>query len=374
MSTTQHPSANGQADEALIAEIADDFLERHQRGERPDVEEYAARYPHLALVVREVLASLELIRPSADESRKGAEALPPGRPGLLDDFRVIREIGRGGMGVVYEAEQVSLGRRVALKVLPFSGPEDDRYLRRFQNEARAAASLQHPNIVPVYAVGRAGGVHYYAMRLIDGQTLEALIRALRERGDVGRPPESGRPRPDELTVVQPLAAATPGPDQTPTTAREQRATPACAPTSRAHFRRAAEIGAQVAEALEYAHQMGIVHRDVKPANLMVDASGHVWVTDFGLARSLADTGLTATGDVLGTLRYMSPEQALAKHGLVDHHTDVYALGATLYELLTLRPLADGKDREEVLRQIAFEDPRPRARWTGPSRWTWRRSC
>src|SRR5262249_51530541 len=103
---------------------------------------------------------------------------------------------------------------------------------------------------------------------------------------------------------------------------------------------------------------GIVHRDVKPGNLMVDGQGKLWVTDFGLARLGTDAGLTMTGDLLGTLRYMSPEQALAKHGLVDHRTDVYALGATLYELLTLRPAVDGKDREEILRRIAFEEPVP----------------
>ena len=128
--------------------------------------------------------------------------------------------------------------------------------------------------------------------------------------------------------------------------------------SRGYFRTVASLGMQAAEALEHAHRLGIVHRDIKPANLLVDVRGNLWITDFGLARMQADIGLTLTGDVLGTLRYMSPEQALARRGVVDHRTDIYSLGATLYELLTLRPAFGGRDREELLRQITFEEPRP----------------
>src|SRR5262249_18434812 len=130
---------------------------------------------------------------------------------------------------------------------------------------------------------------------------------------------------------------------------------------REDFRRLAELGVQAAEALDHAHQAGIVHRDVKPANLMLDERGNLWVTDFGLAHMQhGEASLTVTGDLVGTLRYMSPEQALAKRVVIDHRTDVYSLGATLYELLTLRPAFDGKDRQELLRQIAFEEsPRPR---------------
>src|SRR5262249_13246406 len=123
-------------------------------------------------------------------------------------------------------------------------------------------------------------------------------------------------------------------------------------------RQIAEWGIQAAEALEHAHSVGIVHRDIKPANLMIDGHGALWVTDFGLARTAADAGLTMTGDVLGTLRYMSPEQALAKHGLVDHRTDVYSLGVTLYELLTGVPAVKGKDCEQILNAILLDEPRP----------------
>src|SRR5262249_49860596 len=127
---------------------------------------------------------------------------------------------------------------------------------------------------------------------------------------------------------------------------------------KAFFRAVAQVGVQAAEALEHAHQLGVVHRDVKPGNLLVDGHGHLWVSDFGLAQFQSDVALTATGDVVGTLRYMSPEMALAKRQLVDHRTDIYSLGATLYELLTLQPCFDGRDREELLRQIAFGEPRP----------------
>jgi tetratricopeptide (TPR) repeat protein len=242
------------------------------------------------------------------------------------------------MGVVYEAEQLSLGRRVAVKVLPLASTMDPRHLQRFQNEARAAASLEHPHIVPVHGVGCERGVHYYAMRFIDGQSLAELIAAQ-------NPASPGRLPPPAGIDTQPEAAA-------PTQAT---------PRGAAYFRRVAEWGIQAAEALEYAHGLGIVHRDVKPGNLLIDGQGKLWVTDFGLARTAADTGLTMTGDLLGTLRYMSPEQALARHGLVDHRTDVYSLGATLFELLTGRPAAGGQERQEILRHIADEEPRqPRA--------------
>jgi serine/threonine protein kinase/Flp pilus assembly protein TadD len=318
-----------------------------EAGERPDREAFLARHAELGSALADCLAGLELVHAVAPAlSGTGAE-FPDGSPGdallePLGDFHIIREVGRGGMGVVYEAEQRSLGRRVALKVLPFAAMMDPRHLRRFQNEARAAASLEHPHIVPVYGVGCERGVHYYAMKFIEGQSLAALIQ--QERGETSQLSSAETP-------AAPGAATTPAaPGWTEPT-----------PRGRAVFRQVAEWGIQAAEALEHAHSVGIVHRDIKPANLMIDSHGALWITDFGLARTAADAGLTITGDVLGTLRYMSPEQALAKHGLVDHHTDVYSLGLTLYELLPLEPAIRGRDREEILNRITLEEPRaPRA--------------
>jgi WD40 repeat protein len=263
------------------------------------------------------------------------------------------------MGVVYEAEQLSLGRRVALKILPFAAALDARQLQRFKNEAQAAAFLQHTNIVPVYFVGCERGVHFYAMQFIDGQTLATLIRELRENA---QGPMTNDQRMTNAQCPMPHEGV---PDVNAQTSIRHSTLDIHWSLGIGHssfFRTVAQLGVQAAEALEHAHQMGIIHRDIKPANLLLDAGGRLWVTDFGLAHCQRQPGLTMTGDVLGTLRYMSPEQALAKRAAVDARTDVYSLGVTLYELLTLEPAYNGRDREEVLRQIALEEPRLLSRW------------
>jgi serine/threonine protein kinase len=342
--------------EARVGQIADEFLDRLNRGEQPDVEDYARRHPSLAVVLKQVLPALLALRTSASGPTP-ADAPPaaePGAAGRLGDFRLIREVGRGGMGVVYEAEQASLDRRVALKVLPLAATMDPRHLKRFHNEARAAAGLHHTSIVPVYSVGCERGVYFYAMQFIDGRTLADVIRELRGPGGAAEAADPGVPTTDQIP------AGSDGGPAAPTAPAARRSTlPAGPARAREFFRRVAEWGVQAAEALDHAHQLGVVHRDVKPANLLLDGPGRVWVTDFGLAHlQNAEAGLTATGELVGTLRYMSPEQALGKRVPIDHRTDVYSLGATLYELLTLRPAFDGKDRQELLRQIACEEPVP----------------
>ncbi len=335
--------------ESLVAQAADDFLERQKNGERPDIEEYAARYPEAADLLRKVLAALELVGPE-QLSGPGLSEMHAEPAGTLGDFRIVREVGKGGMGIVYEAEQISLRRRVALKVLPFAATMDPRQLQRFHNEARAAACLHDPHIVPVYFVGCERGVHFYAMQFIDGQALEGFLRQLHRTGDTAKTirvaRDGDRDQPEPISAV---------PDAATAVDSRARAETQALPRGTAYFHQVAEWGIAVAEALEHAHSLGIVHRDIKPGNLLLDAAGRLWVTDFGLARTVNDSGLTLTGDLMGTLRYMSPEQALAKHGLVDHRTDIYSLGVTLYELLTLRPAIDGVDREEVLKKIAFDE-------------------
>jgi serine/threonine protein kinase len=304
-------------------------------GARPDREEFLARYPEVADELADCIDGLDFLHtaapgllPSGSSEHPALHSQPDG---TLGDFRLIREIGRGGMGVVYEAVQISLGRRVALKVLPFAATLDARQLRRFENEARAAAQLHHSHIVPVHAVGCDRGVHYYAMQLIDGVPLSEVIDHLRQS------PRAARADAD---TADGAAAIT----RQPTDSRE-------------FFRTVAGLGVQAADALEYAHQMGVVHRDVKPGNLLVDGRGHLWVTDFGLARFAAAPGTTAPGDLVGTLRYMSPEQA-AGEPVIDPRGDVYSLGATLYELLTLRPAVPAEDRQECLRQLLETEPPP----------------
>ncbi len=315
---------------SVLAGLVDRLSTRLQAGEAVDWEAEERAHPEFAEELRRLRPALGALR---DLSRSAAGKAPEGDPqtGMLGDFRIVREVGRGGMGVVYEAEQISLRRRVALKVLPFAGALDPRQLQRFQREAEAAAQLHHTHIVPVFFVGSERGVHFYAMQLIAGRTLADVVAGLRGPALV-----AGGGAPGAPTV----AAAT-----------TQRSRP-----DKAHYRAVARWGVQAAEALEYAHSMGVVHRDIKPANLLLDARGEVWVTDFGLAQFRADAGLTMTGDLVGTLRYMSPEQALARHGLVDHRTDVYSLGVTLYELLALRPAFAAENREMLLRQVTTEDP------------------
>jgi tetratricopeptide (TPR) repeat protein len=333
--------------EARLAQALEEYRGLLEAGAAPDRAAFLARHPEMAEELAECLSGLEFVHAvapalsGAAAENASAENLGAGlRLGApLGDFRLIRELGRGGMGVVYEAEQISLGRRVALKVLPFASTLDAKQLQRFHNEARAAAGLHHAHIVPVHGVGSERGVHYYAMQFIDGQTLADLIQQ-RRRG--AAPAEPTGP------YTPTLAAA-----DTPPAGRSTQALL----RDPAHFRTVAHLGVQAAEALEHAHQLGVVHRDVKPANLLVDDRGHLWVTDFGLAHCQSQAGLTISGDLVGTLRYMSPEQALAKRGLVDHRTDVYSLGVTLYELLTLEPAVPGNDRQELLRLIASEDPK-----------------
>jgi WD40 repeat protein/serine/threonine protein kinase len=350
-------SATSESVEALVSQVTDEFMAQLAGGERPEIEAYASRHPQIAMVLRELLPALQVLRaPPADAA---APASTHEAKGCLGDYRILREVGRGGMGVVYEAEQLSLGRRVALKVLPFAAALDAKQLQRFKNEAQAAAHLHHQNIVPVYSVGCERGVPYYSMQFIDGRTLAKVIADLRwQRADwrkqagpghefPGEPPTQDLPSPighlpSANTNTPPVAAlATEQSTQTP-----------------AFFRTAANLGVQAAKGLEHAHELGVVHRDIKPANLLVDLRGNLWITDFGLAHCQSQAGPTMTGDLVGTLRYMSPEQALAQRVAIDHRTDIYSLGVSLYELLTLEPVFDGRDRHELLRQVAFDEPRP----------------
>ena len=449
---------SGTRDYGRFDELAEEFAERYRRGERPSLQEYIDRLPEMAEEIREMFPALVEVEQVEGDARDDARQQQPPAVSCLrqiGDYRILREVGRGGMGVVYEAEQISLGRRVALKVLPGQAAGDRVVQERFRREARATAKLHHTNIVPVYEIGQDGDVRFYAMQFIDGQGLDDVITELRrlldrarsssgikaatggqsrwpwgehdrpgidtptlgegvevgavlrsiltgrfDPGDRGPDPAGASPSMRASDTAGGLAAPTgtltdsrvagsdraltrtvpgsataedatdPGPAYPPEPALLPSASPlttsAMLPGGtqlssvesgrRAFFRSLAQIGRQVAGGLAYAHARGIIHRDIKPSNLLLDTEGVVWIADFGLAKG-DDEGLTQSGDILGTLRYMAPERF---RGEGDARADVYALGLTLYELLTLRPGFESSDRLRLIEQIKTEEPpRPR---------------
>jgi serine/threonine protein kinase/Flp pilus assembly protein TadD len=400
----------------VIDRLAAEFVERYRRGERPAMSEYTARCPDRAeeildlfpaLVVMENLKPVPPLPSGSDQAHCATEVASLGR---LGDYRIIREIGRGGMGIVYEAQQESLSRRVALKVLPRQMLTDNAHRIRFEREARAAAKLHHTNIVPVFGIGEENGLHYYAMQYIHGLGLDEVLvelKTLRNRSDsrsrgqpltgregeaaptparkpaaveltesllTGRfqltagsnaplPPEALAPTtaPSAASSKPPLPAAETVTGRLSDTARLSKSfklpgdssTGSWSPARGAYLHSIARIGIQVAEALQHAHDQGVLHRDIKPSNLLLDSRGVVWVTDFGLAKADDHRDLTQSGDVLGTLRYMAPE---AFSGKTDRRSDVYSLGLTLYELLAMRSAFDETDKGRLIRQVMQESP------------------
>jgi tetratricopeptide (TPR) repeat protein/tRNA A-37 threonylcarbamoyl transferase component Bud32 len=314
---------------AVIDEIVEEYTARLRAGERPSPQEYAARFPELADEIRtaiEMVGVLDRLKPrpaEASEAPARTQVTGPAEPpAQLGDYHIVREIGRGGMGVVYEAYEQGLGRPVAVKVLAAHLLPDPKSQARFRREARAAARLHHSNIVPVFAVGEQDGQCYYVMQRIDGEPLDRLLQktaAIREGAATA-------------VALPPAAADVAGPRR---------------------YRAAARFALQAAGALAYAHSRGVLHRDVKPSNLLLDEAGTVWVTDFGLAKIVEATQVTHSGDLLGTLKYMPPESFA---GRSDERGDVYGLGVTLYELLTLRPAFPETTPEHLIRLITHQAP------------------
>ena len=343
-----------------VEELAAEFLQRCRQGENPSIEEYAERYPDQADEIRQLfptMLAMEDFKARRQDS-SGGGAGRPGRPERLGDFRIIREIGRGGMGVVYEAEQESLGRRVAIKVMRRTALLDEKDIRRFDREARVAAGLHHPNIVQVYGVGEDDAYLYYVMQLIDGVGLDEVIDSF------------GHKTPESEKVSRSVRTETFASDfhgksiegkEMPPASAGGRQDVGCIESVCSHlrgtsrWRAVASIGLQVAQALDYAHREGAIHRDIKPANLLADEELTVWVADFGLAKATHTDDLTMTGDLAGTLRYMAPEQF---RGRADFRTDIHALGLTLYELLAGRPAHPQSDRTSLIQTIMHNEPEP----------------
>jgi WD40 repeat protein/serine/threonine protein kinase/predicted negative regulator of RcsB-dependent stress response len=383
-------SASESGKYALLDQLAEEFAARFRRGERPSLKEYLDRYPDLAADIRELFPAMVEVEQAEGDRRAVEPVAATPRLEQLGDFRILREIGQGGMGIVYEAEQVSLGRHVALKVLPHK-LLDARQRRRFEREARAAGKLHHTNIVPVFGVGEQDGLPYYVMQFIQGLGLDEVLEELRRMrlgsapttaptgglhvsrkdvsaADVARSLMTGEFRRDGEAgggSSPPGTEGAPSPAAAPpaagrlsdsfTLSASSVVLPRQSGRGKRHtyWQSVADIGVQVASALEYAHRQGVLHRDVKPSNLLLDTCGTVWVTDFGLAKADDQQNLTHTGDILGTLRYMPPE---AFEGKSDARGDVYSLGLTLYEMLALRPAFDEKERHKLIKQVTQQEP------------------
>lgn len=256
-------------------------------------------------------------------------------PKQIGDFEIRRELGRGGMGVVYEAYQKSLKRKVALKILSNGLGLSSKAILRFRREAEAAGKLHHTNIVPIYTTGEDKGIHFYAMELIDGPSLDQVIAELKLPSENGSAAANDRP---SATAMQTNISST-----------------ISTASGTGYFDSVATMIADVAEALDHAHEHGVIHRDVKPSNLLLGPDGRLSINDFGLARMLEQPGMTVSGEFVGSPLYMSPEQITAGRVQLDHRTDIYSLGATLYEILTLQPPFPGQNRDQVLSQILHKE-------------------
>lgn len=324
-----------------LADVLEAVLQSLENGLPVDVERLKSQYPDLEPQIDQCVGNLLFIEGAShaiDCSTLSADHNDILVPlGTIGDFQLLRQLGRGGMGVVFEAEQLSLKRRVALKILPFAALIDESAIRRFRQEVNAAASLHHPHIVDVYSVGCDKGVHHYAMRLIRGQS---LVRTIEQ---ISQLEEAERWRFGLTLFGDGL--------------KERDGTKSNQTKPLDYYRAVARIGISIAEALNYSHEHGVIHRDVKPSNIIVDEHGKAWITDFGLAQVDNGTKLTMTGDMLGTLRYMSPEQANGDLAL-DKRTDIYSLGVTIYELLTFRTAFDADDRSPLFKQVVLSEPTP----------------
>lgn len=371
------PNENGPA---LLEALVDEFTRRLRAGEHPAIAEFQQRHPELSDEIDELLSSVAMIEQLKSDSNHQSQKTD--RMATLRDlknlggYQIIRELGRGGMGVVFEAIHETLGRRVAIKVMPTPLVDGEKHVARFRQEARSAAKLHHTNIVGVFGVGESDGVYYYVMDFVDGQALSDVINSAKAKktdlADTGQmvdetvivlsddakraanaktaqPKISAHAKDDpSFPNIDHAAAITSSNSQSqPILIRPHANTPQ-------YFRWAAKIGASAADALSYAHASKILHRDIKPSNMVLDRKGVIWITDFGLAKDGAnDVNLTATGTVLGTPQYMAPESL---EGRYDVRSETYCLGLTLYELVTLQPAFAAGSPAEVIAAIATQKP------------------
>ena len=345
MSTSEEQNEPLESDRNPVDILADEYLDRIRRGESPELSEYIERHPDLAEEISALFPALGMLEQAGVheeiENLRSDRNENSATPERLGEYRIIREIGRGGMGIVYEAEHETMRRRVALKTLPNSFALNTRAVERFHREVRSAGRLHHTNIVPVFDVGFHSGIHFYAMQFIHGQSLDKVFDELRRiqagthadiAGRTERLADGSIPK-DDLSESVAMGLRTGFHSQCELSSADNFETPDSSEVTLAmgrvgfsssdelvagevtsstdprdhYFQRIAKVGLQVAEALQCAHNHNVLHRDIKPANLILDTEGCIWVTDFGLAKSHEEQ-LTQTGDFIGTLRYMSPER------------------------------------------------------------------
>ncbi|WP_197443866.1 serine/threonine protein kinase [Maioricimonas rarisocia] len=344
--------------------LASRFVDEVRHGRNPSIESYAVDHPHYAGEIRALFPTLVAMERLKGEREVGflkARLTGTFEIDRLGHCRIIREVGRGGMGVVFEAVEEPVGRRVAVKLLPWHTSNVPRWYGRFKTEARFAANLRHRHIVPIFSFGEQQGFSYYVMQFVEGASLDWIIQQLSKRESItvaeivrgGREPDTATDTADRPASARDVAAALVERPTPPPSGELPSGT-----LRRDSWSTFAKLAVQAAHALRYAHGQGTLHNDIKPGNLLVDGRGHLWMTDFGLAHSLDADSLSSDGRINGTLRYMAPERF---EGRGDERSDVYSLGITLYELCTRTPVFAAEKRSDVIDRIVRGDlPPPRS--------------
>jgi serine/threonine protein kinase len=331
--------------------VLSDFTERQRRGESISVEDFAVKYPELADQIRELfpmVAAMERLKERKEAAILKQRLAHDVKLERIGGCRIIREVGRGGMGIVFEALHEPECHRVAVKLLPWRHLDASRFREQFEREAKLTASLRHRNIVTVLDYGESDGFSFYVMQFINGVGLDWIIEQLRGTDGIVYAEEIER-----LHSSRNVEATQPSPVVSESGTSGGRSTSQDRSLRREAWPQIARIGLQVADALHYAHNAGTAHHDIKPANLLLDKDGKVWVTDFGLAQSLDRTPEESNSDIAGTLRYMAPEQFSEQF---DRRSDIYSLGITLYELITLQPAFAERDDRKLVQLIIEAGP------------------
>ncbi len=335
--------------------LATQFVEELRTGKGPSVENYARRYPPHAANIREVFPVLAMLENARIEKegqsirRNMPERFPFTR---LGNCELLTELGRGGMGVVYQARDLQSNHLVAVKILPWRVSIVPEWVERFEREARTAAKLRHKNIVPVFRYGQENGYCYFVMQFVNGVGLDRIVARLQQTDGIMSVDEIRLQQAQRLPAGRDAIATHEKQTEADSVEKSKRR------LTRTSWSNFAKVAIQATQALRAAHKAGILHNDIKPANLLLDAEGRVWVSDFGLSQPLtpmATKSLDRT--VAGTLKYMAPERLLGQQSAA---CDIYSLGATLYELCLQRPVFDHPDRDELMRMVMEETPdRPR---------------